>query len=239
MKIEEFMESCHKIGIQLTAIQIEQFQTYCSFLQEYNTHTNLTAIKDTEAIYLKHFYDSALVSKYMDFQKDLQVLDIGTGAGFPGVVLKILYPQLKITLLDSNHKKTDFLKSLVEKLGLESVAIINERAEDYCKKSRSSFDLVVSRAVADLRVLAELSIPFLKVGGIFLSLKGDAEAELKNSEETITVLNGKVVRIEMTTLPVENSKRTFIFVQKEKETPEIYPRSYDKILKNPLKKAKK
>lgn len=235
MKIEEFINSLKELNISYTDEMLNKLEEYYHFLIEYNSHTNLTAITSLEQIYLKHFYDSLTIVKAIDLNDIKTVLDIGTGAGFPGVVLKIFFPHIEITLLDSNHKKTKFLELLVNKLELNKVNIICNRSENYIKNNRESFDLVVSRAVADLTVLTELSLSFVKVGGLFISYKGDNKEEINSSLFAVKELGGKLIDVIYLTLPNENSKRSLVVVEKINRTSSLYPRTYDKILKKPLK----
>ena len=234
MTKEEFKNYLQKLNINLTKEQEEKFQIYADFLIEYNKHTNLTAIKDEEGIYLKHFYDSLTIQKYL--KEHDSILDIGTGAGFPGMVLAIINPNNNFVLLDSNNKKINFLKSLNEKLKLENVNFIHERAEEYVRKNLEKYDIVTSRDVADLRILSELSIPALKIKGLFIPLKSNIEEELKKSTDVIEILGGKLIKKEEFILPIENSKRTILLIEHQTKTKQIYPRSYDKILKKTLKK---
>ena len=236
MNKEEFYEALKKLNIVLTNEAKKQLEIYKEFLVEYNSHTNLTAIEDEKGIYLKHFYDSLTINNYI--KENYRVLDIGTGAGFPGMVLAIVNNKTHFVLLDSNHKKTDFLKLLKEKLNLENVEIINERAEEYVKKNLERFDIVTSRAVSQLHILAELSLPALKIGGFFIPLKASVEKEYPLFLEAIEELKGKIIEKKEFVLPFENSKRTIIVVEHENKTSTIYPRSYDKILKKPLKNKK-
>lgn len=235
MKIEEFKEALQELNISYTEETLNKLAVYYDFLKEYNSHTNLTAIKSLEQVYLKHFYDSLTIVKAIDLNKIKTVLDIGTGAGFPGVVLKIFFPHIEITLLDSNHKKTKFLEFLVNKLELNKTNIICNRSENYIKNNREFFDLVTSRAVADLTLLSELSLPYVKVGGFFVSYKGDNKAEVDAALYGIEKLGGKLKSLIHLTLPNENSKRSLVIVEKITNTPSLYPRTYDKILKKPLK----
>ncbi len=234
MNKEEFLKALNTIHINLNEEQINQFEIYKDFLIEYNLHTNITAIKEEKEIYLKHFYDSLTMNAFI--KENYNVLDIGSGAGFPGMVLAIVNKRTHFVLLDSNHKKTDFLKLLKEKLNLENVTIINERAEEYVKKNLEKFDIVTSRAVAQLRILAELSIPALKIGGFFIPLKANVEEEYPLFLEAIERLNGEIIEKQEFLLPIEKSKRTILIVKHIDKTNEIYPRTYDKILKKPLKK---
>lgn len=234
MNKEQFVKELKKIQVFLTDQQLDLLELYQQLLMEYNMHTNLTAIKDKEGIYLKHFYDSLTIQEYIKDKK--LILDIGTGAGFPGMVLAIANPNAHFVLLDSNNKKIKFLKYLNETLNLKNVEFINQRAEEYVKKHLETFDIVTSRAVASLRVLAELSLPALKIGGLFLPMKSNMEEELKESLDTISILGGTMICEKSFQLPIENSNRTILIIEHKMKTNSIYPRSYDKILKKPLKK---
>lgn len=234
MTKEEFIIALQKLNINPTEEQLTKLNIYKDFLIEYNTHTNLTAIKDENAIFLKHFYDSLLINKYL--KPNNKVLDIGTGAGFPGAVLAIFNPNTNFILLDANNKKIKFLELLKEKLNLTNINLINERAEDYVKNHLEQFDVVTSRAVADLRILLELSLPALKINGLFIPLKANLDTELSNSLDTLEILNGQIISQEEIYLPIENSKRTILVINHFQKTNNTYPRNYDKILKKPLKK---
>lgn len=235
MNKEEFHSALSSLGLNLTQEQDKQLEIYAHFLQEYNKHTNLTAITDLEEIYLKHFYDSITIIKAIDLKNKTTLLDIGTGAGFPGMVLKIVFPHLSVTLLDSNQKKLQFLEELSHKLNL-TVTLIHERAEDYIKDYRESFDVVTSRAVANLRVLSELAIPFVKVNHHFIAMKGNTNEEILHAQDILNKLDAKITSIEEFTLPKEESTRMLIKIQKIKETNPIYPRAYDKIKKESEKR---
>jgi 16S rRNA (guanine527-N7)-methyltransferase len=236
MNKEEFKESLKKIGINPTNEQLVKLEIYKNNLIEYNEHTNLTAIKEENAIYLKHFYDSLTLNKYL--KENDKVLDIGTGAGFPGMVLAIFNPKINFVLLDSNNKKIKFLEYLNQKLNLNNIELVNDRAENYIKNNFEKFDVVTSRAVAELRILLELGIPALKINGIFIAMKANVNDELKKSYDTIEILNGKIIKEENILLPIENSKRTILIIEHTKKTDSIYPRNYDKILKKPLAKKR-
>ena len=238
MNKELFYKELENMNIVLNDNQKEQLNTYCNFLIEYNKHTNLTAIKEENDIYLKHFYDSLTLTKVYNLS-DEKVLDIGTGAGFPGMVLKIVFPNIKLTLLDSNNKKTKFLTELIDKIYVDNVIVINSRAEDFIKDNREVFDIVTSRAVSDLTILSELSLPFVKVNGYFIPLKGSNKEEINNGEYSIKLLGGKVEKIENIILPIEESERNILLVKKVDKTPSKYPRLYSQIIKNPLKKGSK
>lgn len=236
MSESEFICSLKELGLSVTDEQINKFRVYASELLSYNEHTNLTAIRNIDEVYLKHFYDSLTVYKVYKFT-DESVLDIGTGAGFPGIVLKIMFPNIKLTLLDSNNKKTTFLKYVLGKLGMEA-NVINDRAEKYYL-SGERFDVVISRAVADMSILSELAIPFCKVGGIFIAMKGKSSEEIINSEYAIEFLGGEICEKEEFSLPKNAGERTLVKIDKVSDTPNGYPRVYDKIRKSPIAKNKK
>ena len=226
-----FIKYLKDLNISVSQEILTKLETYCNFLQEYNAHTNLTSITRSEDIYLKHFYDSLTITKVIDLTKVNTLLDIGSGAGFPGLVLKIFYPHLDITLLDSNNKKIKFLKELCSKLDLK-VKLVHQRAEEYITEKRESYDVVTSRAVAILPVLAELSIPYLKVNGSFIALKGNLADELTKSTQILASLNSEVTSLTEFKLPIEEAQRTIIKITKLKPTNPLYPREYNKILKS-------
>ena len=238
MTKNDFLSELARLGIDLTKKQINDLEIYAKFLLEYNEHTNLTAITKPDEVYLKHFYDSLTIVKNVDLNKVTTLLDIGTGAGFPGMVLKIVYPNLKVTLLDSNNKKVAFLKELAEKLNLD-VEIIYNRAEIFVQNRREYYDIVTSRAVADLSILAELAIPYLKVGGNFIAMKANYQDELHNAENIIKKLNSKVTKITEFILPATDMNRGIITINKEKITNKKYPRSYNTIKKDAQIKLQK
>lgn len=235
MTIKDFIQELQILNINPSEEELNKLEKYAELLIEYNKKFNLTAITKLEEIYLKHFYDSLTLIKVIDLDKELKVLDIGTGAGFPGIVLKIFYPKLELTLLDSNNKKITFLNEVTKELGLEKVKCIHGRAEELPKEFREYFDIVTSRAVASLRILTELAVPYTKVNGYFVALKGKAEEEIKEAESTLKVLNCEIEKIDKFILPDQISERAIIKIRKEKETPDIYPRKYDKIKKQFLK----
>lgn len=234
MNKEELKNYVKELGIELTEEMLQKLNDYADFLLEYNTHTNLTAIKTKEEVYLKHFYDSLTLTKIANL-KEGTLLDVGTGAGFPGLVLAIVFPNLEVTLLDSNNKKITFLNECIAKLQIKNAQTVYSRAEDYTKVHRESFDFVTSRAVANLRILLELNIPALKVNGHFLVMKGNLEEELEDSKNTMQVLSCKIIRQEEFNLPKNGGTRTLLNIQKTKETDQKYPRTYDKIKKKALK----
>ncbi len=237
MNKEEFIQELNKLNIEINEEQLKYLEIYKTFLLDYNKHTNLTAIKEEKEIYLKHFYDSLTISNFLE--KENKVLDIGTGAGFPGMVLALFHPNINFVLLDSNNKKTTFLNLLKEKLSLKNVEVVHARAENYVKEHLEEFDIVTSRAVAELRILAELSLPALKIKGKFIPLKANIEKEMPLFLDALKELNGQLIEKKEFYLPIENSKRSVLIIEHFLKTNSIYPRSYDKILKKPLKIKKK
>ena len=235
MNKELFIEEVKKIGIELTEEQLNNLNIYCEFLKEYNEHTNLTAITEDDQIYLKHFYDSLTFIKALKLDQNYSLIDIGTGAGFPGMVLKIVFPNIDLTLLDSNNKKITFLKELAEKLNIKDIKYFLGRAEDYVVNNRERFDIVTARAVSNLPVLSELCLPLVKLNGYFIALKGSNQEEIKDAEFAIKTLGGDIENIINFTLPIEGSERNILKIKKVKNTPQEYPRKYEKIIKKPLK----
>ena len=233
MNKNEFYDEIKKLDINLTKDMQEKLDKYAQFLIEYNQHTNLTAIKTIDEIYLKHFYDSLTLVKIANL-KTGKLLDVGTGAGFPGLVLAIVFPDLEVTLLDSNNKKITFLNECIKKLELKNVQTVYSRAEDYTRCHREYFDFVTSRAVAELRILLELNIPALKVNGNFLVMKANVSEELKNSLSTIDKLSCQIIDQKEFELPENGGLRTLVNIKKNKVTNLIYPRTYDKIKKKKL-----
>ena len=224
---------CSDNCIDISPEQIAGFEKYAALLKEWNNKMNLTAITDDEGIAVKHFIDSITILKCCDIKGS--VIDIGTGAGFPGVPLKIMRPEIKLTLLDSLNKRLIFLEEVCRELGIEA-ELIHSRAEDGAIREdlRESFDYAVSRAVANLPALCEYCLPYVKVGGSFISMKGpDGENELDDAENALALLGGGLQKIEKLSLPDE-SQRTMIVIEKRKSTPEKYPRRGQKINKNPL-----
>lgn len=238
MNKKEFIIEVEKLGIKLTEEQLHQFETYCDFLLEKNKVVNLTAIKDKESVYLKHFYDCITIFKSGVITPLSKILDIGSGAGFPGMVIKIIEPSIDLTLLDSNNKKIDFISELAHKLNIKGINFVHLRSEEYFPLVHDEFDIVTARAVANLNTLSELAIPFVKVGGYFLAMKGSKE-ELNDAKDAISILGGAIEDTTQFKLPKEFSERTIVKIKKVAKTPSIYPRRYDKIVKYPLKNIKK
>ena len=238
MNKDTFIEELRKLNIEVKDDYLNKLDIYMNYLIEYNSHTNLTAIKEPEEIYLKHFYDSLTIVKSVDLSRYNSLVDIGSGAGFPGMVLKIFFPQLNITLIDSNNKKTKFLIELSKKLSL-NVDVVNDRVENFSKNNLNKFDIVTSRAVANLRVLAELAIPLVKVDGLFIALKGNMDDSLEDSISTIEILDSKIINRITFNLYNNSGLRNIIVIKNEKSTDVKLLRPYDKIIKKPLKKNSK
>ena len=230
MNKEEFLLETKKLDINISVDTLKQLEEYYNLLVEENKKYNLTAITEEKQVYLKHFYDSLCLTKIIKLDNQY-ILDIGTGAGFPGLVLKIVFPNIKIDLLDSTNKRCLFLQMVIDKLNLKDVNVINARAEEYAKENREKYDIVTSRAVAPLKHLLEYSIPSLKIGGSFISLKSNIEEETKkidNYHNKLYLSKEEIIKYE---LPIENSLRTLYKVTKDKKTPLIYPRTYSQIKK--------
>lgn len=208
----------------------EMYDTYLSYLLEVNSHTNLTTITDPNEVEIKHFKDSLTVLDYIS--ENAKVLDIGSGAGFPGIPLRI-EKNFDLTLVDSVNKKVVFMNEVIDKLSLENTRAIHTRAEDYAKDNRESFDIVVSRAVANMATLSELCLPFVRVGGIFIAMKGPkVDEELKDAENAIDILGGDLIKIDRFTL--EDNERANVIVKKIHPTKKKYPRGKNLPKKQPL-----
>ncbi|WP_274365065.1 16S rRNA (guanine(527)-N(7))-methyltransferase RsmG [Paenibacillus thermotolerans] len=232
-----FVQLMAKRGIDVSPRQSEQFETYFRELVDWNERMNLTAITDREQVYVKHFYDSASLSFVVPLQEINTLADVGAGAGFPSIPLKILFPHLSVTIIDSLQKRIGFLTSLTKSLGLQDVHCVHGRAEDVGRDRahRETYDMVTARAVARLSVLAEFCMPLVKVGGIFSAMKGaDPQEELKEAQFAIRQLGGKVREEHSLELPEDGSKRHIIIIDKHKNTPKAYPRKAGTPLKSPL-----
>ncbi len=233
MNKEEFIKELKKINIELTEQQLALLEEYYIILKEENEKYNLTRIIDYQEVYLKHFYDSLTINKIIDIHGQ-NICDLGSGAGFPGLVLAICFPNSKLTLIESNGKKCYFLNLIKEKLKLNNVIVINERIEDYAKDNREIFDIVTARAVAPLKHLLEYGIPLVKVDGNFIAMKANVENEEQNIKNYLNKLSITEAKRVIFNLPIENSLRTIIKYTKTKETDKKYPRRYNEILKKEL-----
>jgi 16S rRNA (guanine527-N7)-methyltransferase len=214
MNKEEFINELKKLNITLTDKQLSDLDKYYKLLVEWNEKINLTRIIEENDVYLKHFYDSLTLSRVINLNDSLKLCDIGTGAGFPGLVLKIVFPNLKITLVDSLLKRIKFLDIVIKELNLSNIETVHSRAEDYVKFHKNEYDIVTSRAVSRLNNLLEYSIPLVKKNGYFIPMKANCDDELKESEKIIKRKNLIIEKLDEFYLPVENSKRTIIVMKK-------------------------
>ena len=234
MNFKEMQSLLLEKGIKVTDEMIIKFQKYLDLLMEWNQKINLTALKTEEEIIEKHFYDSLLMAEEIKFD-DQSLLDVGTGAGFPGIPLKIVFEDLFVTLLEPTLKRVNFLDIVIKELGLKKIVTINKRAEDYVKDARSYYDLVTARAVSRLNMLLELCMPLVKVDGLFLAMKGSkGEEEIQESINALKILNGEIFKIQKTKLVTDNDERMNIFIKKNDEINMKYPRAYGQIKKSPL-----
>ena len=231
MNKEEFVNNIKDLNIQINDDILNKLDIYYNFLVEYNNHTNLTAITEENEVYLKHFYDSLTIVKSIDLLTIESLIDVGTGAGFPGMVLAIFYPNLHVTLLDSNNKRINFLNELKDKLGITNVTTVHDRSEIYAKNHKDSFDVVTARAVKNMKELTELCLPLVKVNGYFIPLKGIIGDELDNAKDIIKNINGNVENIISFNLP-NGDQRNIIVIKKIDKTPTKYPRDYKEIVKD-------
>ena len=233
MNKDNFIKEIEKLGIEITDTKLNQLEKYYEMLIEYNKVMNLTGIKEKEEVYLKHFYDSLTIAKIIDLNNEETLCDIGTGAGFPGIVLKIFYPNLKVTLVDSLNKRINFLNNVIKEIKLEKIETVHARMEEYAKNNIEKFDVVTARAVAQMYFLLEVSIPMLKIGKYFIAMKGNIENEI-DYKYSLEQLNSKEVDLIKFKLPYEKSNRTLIKIIKNKTTKKIFPRKYIEIKRNPL-----
>lgn len=233
MSKEEFIINIKELGITLSDKELNNLDRYYQILKEENSKYNLTRIIEEEDVYLKHFYDSLTITKVIDI-KDQSICDLGSGAGFPGLVLAICFPNSKLTLIESNGKKCNFLNIVKEKLNLDNVTIINTRIEEYAKSNREIFDIVTARAVAPLKHLLEYGIPLVKIDGYFIAMKANTESEELNINNYYNKLDIKEESRIVFNLPKENSIRTIIKYLKLKETNLKYPRRYSDIIKKDI-----
>ena len=234
MNQNKFIEELNKIDIDINNSQLAQLEKYYELLVEWNKFMNLTGITEKDEVYLKHFYDSLTIIKIIDLNKIETLCDIGTGAGFPGLVLKILFPNLKITLIDSLNKRINFLNNVINELKLKDIEAIHARVEEYGISNREKYDIVTARAVAPLNILLEYSIPLVKINGNFVAMKANVENEIEESNNALSKLECKIEKIEKFILPIENSNRTLINIKKINQTKKVFPRKYNDIKRKPL-----
>ncbi len=235
--IKTLIEGGKELGFVFSDLQLQQFKQYYEFLIETNAHINLTNITEPQEVALKHFLDSLICFKAFDFKGSKKVIDVGSGAGFPGMVLKIFNNDLDLVLLDSLQKRVDFLNKLIAKLKLPNIKAIHGRAEEVGKNNehREKYDIVISRAVANLSVLAEYCLPLAGISGSFIAMKGpNVEDEIKAAHKAITLLGGEVTAIKEFSLPIINDQRTILIINKVTPTPNKYPRRAGMPAKKPL-----
>lgn len=234
---DTFKEKLKEWNLSVTDEMCSQFETYYKLLAEWNKVMNLTGITEKSEVYEKHFLDSLAIAKVTDLKQAESLIDVGTGAGFPGIPLKIVFPHLKVTLLDSLNKRVKFLNAVIEALHLENVETLHGRAEDYARKLeyREQYDFCVSRAVANLATLSEYCLPYVKVGGMFIPYKsGEIEEELEKSGKSVRILGGNVDNFEKFLLPGSDIGRSLIMIRKTGKTPKKYPRKAGLPAKEPL-----
>ena len=233
MNQNNFISEVENLGLSVTDEKLNQLEKYYELLIEYNKVMNLTGITKKEEVYLKHFYDSLALSKIINLNEEKSLCDLGSGAGFPGIVLKIFYPNLNIVLVDSLKKRINFLNIVIKELNLKGIVAIHARIEDYSKENKEKFDIVTARAVAPLNILLELGINLVRVNKYFIAMKGNInnEPSLKN---TLEKLDCKLTNVLEFKLPIEESNRSLIKITKQKSTNKLFPRKYAEIKKRPL-----
>ncbi|MBQ7105338.1 MAG: 16S rRNA (guanine(527)-N(7))-methyltransferase RsmG [Bacilli bacterium] len=234
MNKELFISEVEKLGIEVTSEKLDKLNLFYKLLLEWNEKINLTTIIEEETVYLKHFYDSLTLFRDVDLNKEINICDVGSGAGFPGVVLKIFFPNISITLIDSLNKRIIYLNDIIDKLDLKNIKAIHSRMEDFSRNHEEEFDYITARAVSQLPILCEISVKSLKIGGSLVFMKANCEEELINIENKIEKLGLKISFVDKFILPIENSNRSIIKIDKISKTNKLYPRTIDKIKKNPL-----
>lgn len=230
-----FKKLCSELQIEPTEIQIEKFLRYKDLLIEKNKYVNLTAITEEREVVLKHFIDSLTINKYLD--RNVKMIDVGTGAGFPGIPIKILREDVEVTLLDSLNKRVNFLNEVIDDLKLQKIEAIHGRAEDIAHKVeyREKFDVVTARAVANLATLSELCLPFVKQNGKFICMKGSSVEEIDEAKKALEVLGGNIVSVDKFLLPDSDIERNIVVIEKVKSTPNKFPRKAGTPAKEPIK----
>jgi 16S rRNA (guanine527-N7)-methyltransferase len=235
MNKEDFIKEVEALGIEIDDNKMNLLEKFYSLLIDWNEKINLTTITNHEEVYLKHFYDSLTLYKEIDLTKDIKLCDVGSGAGFPGIVLKIFFPNLKITLIDSLQKRVNYLNEIIKELGLKDIEALHYRMEDYSKEHTEEFDYITARAVADLCVISEVSVRALKINGSLVFMKANCDEELERFTPNAKKLGLVIENINRFQLPIENSNRTLISIKKVSKTNSIYPRRVDIIRKEYMK----
>ena len=234
MNINNFNEEVKKLDINLTNNQMDKLEKFYELLISYNENVNLTRIIEKEDVYLKHFYDSLTLIKAYNLRKEVSLCDVGTGAGFPGIVLAICFPQLNVTLVEKLRKRVDFLFLVKKELELNNLFICNEKVEVFARNNIEKYDIVTSRAFARLNILVELCMPLVKVNGYFIPMKGTLDEELTEATNAIEIMNSKLEEVVTFNLPVENSIRNLPIIKKIGNNKKKYPRNFNEIKKRPL-----
>lgn len=234
MNKEQFVLEVCSLGIEVTEKKLKKLDEFYNLLILWNEKINLTTITAIQDVYLKHFYDSLTLFRVCDLTKDINICDVGSGAGFPGIVLKIFFPNLKITLVDSLNKRVNYLNTIIKELGLVNIEAVHSRMEDFSKVNEEKYDIITARAVANLSVLSEISVKALKIQGKLVFMKALCDDELEMVLPKLSILGLKFNKVDKFLLPIEESNRSLIVFEKIKTTPNKYPRNIDKIKKNPL-----
>lgn len=229
MNKETFILEVEKLGIEVTPDKLEKLNQFYQLLIEWNQKINLTTIIEEESVYLKHFYDSLTLFRDYDLNQNIKLCDVGSGAGFPGIILKIFFPNLEVTLIDSLNKRIVYLNDVITKLDLKNIEAVHGRMEEYSRKHEEKFDMITARAVASIKVLSEICVRSLKINGYLLFMKGNCDEELDNAKTNFSNLSLKIINIDKFLLPIEKSNRTIIKMQKTNKTDKKYPRKFDKI----------
>lgn len=234
MNKDEFVLEVENLGISVDEEKINKLEKFYELLIEWNNKINLTTIVEKESVYLKHFYDSLTLFKEVDLNSEVKLCDVGSGAGFPGIVLKIFFPNLNITLVDSLNKRVKYLNTIIEELKLENIVAVHYRMEDFSKIKEEYYDVITARAVSNLNILSEISVRALKIGGKLVFMKANCDEELNNLSNIYDRLGLNLLSVNRFLLPKENSNRTLISLEKKNKTNNKYPRTIDKIKRNPL-----
>lgn len=234
MNKEQFVLEVRSLGIEVTEKKLKKLDEFYNLLILWNEKINLTTITAIQDVYLKHFYDSLTLFRVCDLTNDINICDVGSGAGFPGIVLKIFFPNLKITLVDSLNKRVNYLNTIIKELGLVNIEAVHSRMEDFSKVNEEKYDIITARAVANLSVLSEISVKALKIQGKLVFMKALCDDELEMVLPKLSILGLKFNKVDKFLLPIEESNRSLIVFEKIKTTTNKYPRNIDKIKKNPL-----